>query len=235
MKKCTYCGQEYPDQMTTCPQDGNPLPVAPSAGPPPLPVPSSGLAITSLILGCVSLLCGPFTGIPAVICGHLALNRARREPGKYGGSGLATAGLAPGYVGCTLVFIAILAGMLLPALARAKYKAQQITCVNNLKQVGLAYRIWAGDHKNNLPHSILDLTNELGTPNLLICPADPNHTRAPAGSPAVWNSANFSYEFLVFDVPEDQVLNRVIVRCPIHNNELRGDGSVMMVRAQRRP
>ena len=91
MKKCAYCGQEYPDQMTTCPQDGNPLPVPPPAAPPPLPVPSSGLARTSLILG------------------------------------------------CALVFIALLAGLLLPALARAKYKAEQINCVNRLMSIDLAY------------------------------------------------------------------------------------------------
>ena len=36
--------------------------------------------------------------------------------------------------------------MLLPALAAAKKKAQKISCTNNLKQVGLATRIWGGDN-----------------------------------------------------------------------------------------
>ncbi len=47
--------------------------------------------------------------------------------------------------------IAILAGMLLPALSRAKGKAQRIKCVNNLKQIGLGLRMWADDHDGKYP------------------------------------------------------------------------------------
>jgi len=53
-----------------------------------------------------------------------------------------------------IAIIAILAALLLPALARAKAKAQRISCTNNLKQVGLSFRTWAIDNDGNMPMSV---------------------------------------------------------------------------------
>jgi prepilin-type N-terminal cleavage/methylation domain-containing protein/prepilin-type processing-associated H-X9-DG protein len=53
-----------------------------------------------------------------------------------------------------IAIIAILAALLLPALARAKAKAQRVSCTNNLKQVGLSFRTWAIDNDGNMPMSV---------------------------------------------------------------------------------
>jgi prepilin-type N-terminal cleavage/methylation domain-containing protein len=92
-----------------------------------------------------------------------------------------------------IAIIAILASMLLPALAKAKQKAQQSACINNLHQIGLAYRVWSGDNGDKFPaqtptsamgwqgvttvsgvvSNYYTMANDLGqSPKVLTCPAD---------------------------------------------------------------
>ena len=78
--------------------------------------PTSGLAIASLICGIVAIVsCTFVTGIPAVICGHMALTQIRNSPMPMGGQGMAMAGLVTGY----LALLAIAGGILFFTIAIA--------------------------------------------------------------------------------------------------------------------
>jgi prepilin-type processing-associated H-X9-DG protein len=85
--------------------------------------------------------------------------------------------------------------MLLPALAKAKSKAVRISCVNNLRNLGLGYRMWSDDNESRYPWrvDVLDggsktlteawrhhfaLSNEIVTPKLLFCPSDGSRSKA---------------------------------------------------------
>ncbi len=68
-----------------------------------------------------------------------------------------------------IAIIAILAGMLLPALAKAKAKAQGIKCLNNNKQLALGWVIYAGDHDEGVP-------GNMGSQGNVINPANANRT-----------------------------------------------------------
>lgn len=78
--------------------------------------PTSGLAITSLVCGIVSLVtCMVILGIPAVICGHLAMSQIANSPTPVGGRGMALAGLVCGYL--SVLMLLCFAVMMIVAFA----------------------------------------------------------------------------------------------------------------------
>jgi prepilin-type N-terminal cleavage/methylation domain-containing protein len=95
-----------------------------------------------------------------------------------------------------IAIIAILAGLLLPALANARKKAQRVKCISNMRQITLAFRLYSTDHADQFsfkvapPEGSRDAANqnvsdhfkvmaaELNTPRVLVCPSDPTKTTA---------------------------------------------------------
>jgi hypothetical protein len=110
----------------------------------------------------------------------------------------------------------VLAVLIAPAFSRAKARSPQIECVNNLKQIGAAYRIWANDHGDQFPSDASEtnggwsdllsrgnagpdcwrnyavMSNELGqSTHVLICPSD--ERKQAADFTAFTNNMGLSY------------------------------------------
>ncbi len=115
-----------------------------------------------------------------------------------------------------LAIIGLLAAMLLPAIQKARPRAERIRCLNNLRQTGVGFHSFAHDHNDQFPMQVpvsaggsrefaeatnatginsafrhfQPLAHELGTPAILICPAD---TRRAAPTFGLLQNSNLSY------------------------------------------
>jgi prepilin-type N-terminal cleavage/methylation domain-containing protein/prepilin-type processing-associated H-X9-DG protein len=111
-----------------------------------------------------------------------------------------------------IAIIGILAAILLPALARAREAARRASCQNNLKQMGVVYKMYAGECRGNFPPKVRLCDNSadelnrnycwmpdaysiypeyLSDPKTLICPSDPNgEASLTPGGETSWYDAN---------------------------------------------
>lgn len=136
----------------------------------------------------------------------MKLKLSSSESGKFG--------LIELFVVLVVVLLAV--ALFLPPVAKRNRRPSQIGCANNLKQIGLAVRLWGGDNgdrppsqvpaseggaKEDVERGIISryfevMSNELGTPKIVACPADVG--RRPATNFASLTSSNLGY----FAVPE---------------------------------
>jgi hypothetical protein len=83
----------------------------------PPPTPNSNLALASLILGILGWTVVPFLGaIGAIVTGHMAKSEIKNSLGALGGNGMATAGLALGYVNVALGVCMLCVVFILPMM-----------------------------------------------------------------------------------------------------------------------
>ena len=105
-----------------------------------------------------------------------------------------------------IAIIALLAGLLLPTLSRAKEAGRAAACIGNLHQIGLALQVYVDGNNNRLPVMRDRLVNtnsaatnalpsvdvvlktELGNPNVLKCPSDFADIFQQTGSSYAWNN-----------------------------------------------
>jgi len=104
-----------------------------------------------------------------------------------------------------IAIIAILAAMLLPALAKAKQRAQRINCVNNLKQVGVAFKVWAGDNQDRYPMAVP--STQGGAKEAIAKIGTGTTPLANAGSGVFW----------IFEVQSNELNTPKILYCPAEN------------------
>jgi hypothetical protein len=132
-------------------------------------------------------------------------------------------------------------------------KAQEISCVKNLKQIGLAFRLWEGDHGDQYPFNVS--TNAGGTmelcaagkdgfdsksflhfkamagddylrvPLLLVCPQD--RSKKPATNWASLRPENVTYYLRSGKNISDANPHAILAVCPVDGNVLYCDGTVL--------
>lgn len=132
-----------------------------------------------------------------------------------------------------------------------KFVPQEITCIKNLKQIGLSMKIWSGDNGDMPPWNVSTnkggtmelcapdkngfdknaalhfqaMRNELGTPFVVLCPQDKSNKRAATF--AEINLSNVTYQLRTGTNITEANSKEVLAVCPIEGNTLYCSGEVV--------
>jgi len=121
----------------------------------------------------------------------------------------------------SIVVVALLAVLAIAIFAKARPRAARINCVSNLKQIGLAFRMWSNDNGEKFPWNVsttnggtlefagrpevfrhyLAASNELTSPKVLTCDKDKKRTKASTWEQLTNDAQHISY-FVGLDASE---------------------------------
>lgn len=124
---------------------------------------TAGTAIASMVLGILSLISGLITGVPAILCGHMARSSIRRSGGAYSGDGLAVAGLILGYVTSTLMILwlaLLLGGFPVPLSQTVQGIGKEYKVKSEGRELVKALKHYAEKHANKFPHALEALVDD---------------------------------------------------------------------------
>lgn len=147
---CPNCGTENPEGAKICCNCSRVMTSAEPTTPSPQGR-TSALAITSLVLGLLSCCTFFLTAPVAIILGIISLVMISKSQGQLKGIGMAIAGIAVPIV--MLPIMAILMGILMPALSAVRITAQRVVCGSNMAALGKAMTIYANDSNGMYPTS----------------------------------------------------------------------------------
>jgi type IV pilus assembly protein PilA len=140
--------QPLPHQEVVTQPPIQPVSVPPptySAPPPSQPPQTSGIAIASLVCGCLFFFFP--TALLAVVLGHIAKSQIAKSANRIGGAGIALAGLILGYIGIAIIpFILIIAAIAIPNLVRARMAANEASAVGALRSISVGAISYSSAH-----------------------------------------------------------------------------------------
>lgn len=121
--------------------------------PPSVGLKTSAMAVWSLILGFLGLVTCGICSVVGLILGISGLKQVKERPYEYKGSGFAVGGIVVSSISLLVVLLMVPAAILFPVFARSREAARKSKCLNNLKQLSQALRLYSDDYDSVLPSS----------------------------------------------------------------------------------